>query len=63
VQAQSLFHGHQWRSRHDISVRMERADAMTVSQTFVSVTDIAIELRYRVLESAEFDVVTASLTC
>ena len=53
VQAQRLFHRHQWRSRRDISVRMERADAKTVSQTFVSVTDSAIELRYRALESAE----------
>ena len=51
VQAQSLFHRHQWRSRRDISVRMERADATTVSQTFVSVMGSAIELRYRALES------------
>jgi uncharacterized protein with NRDE domain len=52
VQAQSLFHRHQWQSRRGISVRMERADAKTVSQTFVSVTGSAIELRYRALESA-----------
>ena len=58
VQAQNLFHRHQWQSRPGISVRMERADAKTVSQTFVSVTGSAIELRYRALESAEFDVVT-----
>jgi len=63
VQAQNLFHRHQWQSRPGISVRMERADAKTVSQTFVSVTGSAIELRYRALESAEFDVVTGSLTC
>jgi len=63
VQAQNLFHRHQWQSRPGISVRMERADAKTVSQTFVSVTGNAIELRYRALESAEFDVVTGSLTC
>ena len=42
---------------------MERADAPTVSQTFVSVTGRAIELRYRALESADFNVVTGSLTC
>ena len=61
VVAQSLFHRHQWRSRRDISVRMERADAKTVSHTFVSVTASAIELRYRALESAEFAVVTAAV--
>jgi len=38
---------------------MERADARTVSQTFVSVTGSAIELRYRAFESVEFAVVTA----
>jgi hypothetical protein len=59
VQAQSLFHRHQWQSRRAISVRMERADAKTVSQTFVSVTGSAIQLRYRALESAALDVVTA----
>ena len=63
VHAQRLFHRHQWRSRRDISVRMERADAKTVSQTFLSVTHSAIELRYRALESAEFNVVTGSVTC
>jgi len=59
LQAQSLFHRHQWESRRGVSVRMERADAKTVSQTFVSVTGSAIELRYRALESASLDVVTA----
>jgi transport and Golgi organization protein 2 len=58
VQAQSLFHRHQWQSRRGISVRMERADAKTVSQTFVNVTGSAIELRYRALEPAALDVVT-----
>jgi transport and Golgi organization protein 2 len=43
VQAQSLFHRHQWRSRRDISVRMARADATTVSQTFVIVMGSAID--------------------
>ena len=61
VQAQILFHRHQWRSRRDISVRMERAEAKTVSQTFVSVAGSAIELRYRALESAAFAVVTAAV--
>jgi hypothetical protein len=63
AQAQDRFHRHQWRSRPGVSVRMERAVAKTVSQTFVCVTDNAIELRYRALESAEFDVVRRSPRC
>jgi len=58
--AQIRFHGHQWWSRRDISIRMERTEAKTVSHTFVSVTDSAIELRYRALESTEFTVVTSA---
>jgi transport and Golgi organization protein 2 len=58
VQAQIRFHEHQWRSRRDISIRMERAEAKTVSRTFVSVIESAIELQYRTLESAEFTVIT-----
>jgi len=42
---------------------MDRADAKTVSQTFVSVTGSAIKLRHRALDSAEFDVVTGNVTC
>ena len=57
--AQSVFHRHQWRSRRDISVRMERAEAKTVSHTFVSVTASAIELRYRAPGAHEVRVVTA----
>ena len=60
VRAQSRFHQHQWRRRRDISVRMERADAQTVSHAFVSVTGSAIELRYRALESEEVAVVMAA---
>jgi hypothetical protein len=58
VQAQSVFHRHQWQSRRGISVRMERADAKTVSHTFVSVTGSAIELRYRTLDSPQFAMAT-----
>jgi len=58
--AQIRFHEHQWRSRRDISIRMERPEATTVSHTFVSVSQSAIELRYRTPESAEFTVVTAA---
>lgn len=60
TQAQIRFHDHQWRRRRHISVRMERAEAKTVSHTFVSVADGAIELRYRTIESTEFTVVTSA---
>jgi len=63
AQAQNHFHRHQWQARPGISVRMERAVAKTVSQTFVCVTGNAIELRYRALESEAFDVVRRSLRC
>ena len=54
LRAQSRFHRHQWRSRRDISVRMERADARTVSHTVVDVSALEIELRYRALDSAVY---------
>ena len=57
LRAQSRFHSHQWPSRRDISVRMERADARTVSQTIVNVSCRAIELRYRAPESTKSVVV------
>jgi hypothetical protein len=38
LDGQSQFHRHQWRRRREISVRMERADALTVSRTVVDVT-------------------------
>jgi transport and Golgi organization protein 2 len=60
VRTQNLFHRHQWRGHRDVSVRMERADAKTVSHTFVSVTDSGIELRYRALESIEFAIATTA---
>ena len=60
LRAQSRFHHHQWRSRRDISVRMERGDARTVSHTVVDVSSRAIELRYRALDSAEPAAVTAA---
>jgi hypothetical protein len=36
----------------DISVTMERADARTVSRTFISVTSKTMELRYEPLACA-----------
>src|SRR5688572_27675272 len=38
LRGQFRFHRHQWPSRPEISVRMEREDALTVSRTFVEVT-------------------------
>ena len=60
LRAQSRFHHHQWRSRRDISVKMERGDARTVSHTVVDVSSRAIELRYRPLDSGESVVVRAA---
>ena len=38
LDGQAQFHRHQWRCRPEISVRMERGDALTVSRTVVDVT-------------------------
>jgi hypothetical protein len=44
--AQDRFHAHQWPSRTDLSVRMERADARTVSRTTIIVTSRVMTLDY-----------------
>jgi hypothetical protein len=46
LRAQRRFHHHRWPSRPDVSVRMERYDARTVSQTVVDVRSTAVQLRY-----------------
>jgi hypothetical protein len=43
---QARFHDHQWTARPEISIRMERADALTVSRTAVDLTGEGCELRY-----------------
>ena len=43
---QRHFHRHQWPSRPEISVRMERHDALTVSRTVVEVTRATRSLFY-----------------
>jgi hypothetical protein len=43
---QARFHDHQWPRRPEISVRMERPDAMTVSRTTVDVSDGGRRLLY-----------------
>jgi hypothetical protein len=44
--AQDRFHIHQWPSRADITVHMERPDARTVSRTTIIVTSRVIDLDY-----------------
>ena len=47
VAAEDLFHLHQWRGREEISVRMRRADARTVSHTVIEVRERTVRLVYR----------------
>ena len=47
------FHLHQWRGREEVSVRMRRADARTVSHTVVEVREHTVSLAYRPAEAAE----------
>jgi hypothetical protein len=44
--AQQQFHDHQWPLRREISVRMERSDARTVSRTVIDVTGREIRVFY-----------------
>jgi transport and Golgi organization protein 2 len=46
LRAQERFHDHQWPWRKEVSVRMERADARTVSQTVIDVGSGVVRLRY-----------------
>jgi hypothetical protein len=47
LDGQARFHDHQWLQRPDISVRMERADALTVSRTRIDVTRDCRHLQYQ----------------
>lgn len=49
--AQFRFHRHQWPSSTHISVSMERANALTVSRTFIDVSSRAIDLWYEAIGS------------
>jgi hypothetical protein len=49
LEAQVVFHDHCWPQRPEISVRMRRADAATVSRTQIDVADGLIRLQYRSL--------------
>ena len=57
---QSRFHQHRWRQRPEISVRLERRDAVTVSRTTIDVTTRERRLLYEApLDAAESDRVPA----
>jgi len=47
--AQAAFHAHQWPTRRDVSVLMERADARTVSRTTIDLTSTGVRLDYEPL--------------
>ena len=49
LRAQRLFHDHQWSDRPEVSVRMARDGARTVSRTCVSVTATQVRLIYEPL--------------
>lgn len=51
--AQDAFHEHQWTGREDISVRMERDDARTVSRTVVCIGAGVATMTYRAADSPE----------
>jgi uncharacterized protein with NRDE domain len=59
IAADDLFHLHQWRGREEVSVRMRRGDARTVSYTVVEVREEAIRLVYR--QADEPDAISVSL--
>jgi hypothetical protein len=60
VAAEDLFHLHQWRGREDVSVRMRRADARTVSHTVIEVHERTVSLAYRPAEAAESVLLTVA---
>jgi hypothetical protein len=49
---QERFHRHAWKARPEISVRMSRADALTVSRTVIDIADGTARLRYTPLDTA-----------
>jgi hypothetical protein len=49
LNGQAAFHRHRWKRRPDLSVRMSRADALTVSQTTADVTRSGRRLLYQPL--------------
>ena len=58
IAADDLFHLHQWRGREELSVRMRRGDARTVSHTVVEISERAIRLVYRQADAPDGIVVS-----
>ena len=54
LERQAEFHDHQWPTHPEISVRMERADARTVSRTVVNVISRGMELDYHPRDGREW---------
>jgi Transport and Golgi organisation 2 len=59
LRGQSRFHRHRWRRRPEISVRMSRGDAATVSRTTIDVTSRTVDLEYEALDLASRSAATA----
>jgi Transport and Golgi organisation 2 len=53
IAADELFHLHQWRGREELSVRMRRGDARTVSYTVVEIGKRTVRLVYRPAEAPD----------
>ena len=58
--AQHRFHCHQWPDRRDLSVLMERTDARTVSQSFVTVSSGLKRFRYLPVKASSAAAVEAA---
>jgi hypothetical protein len=58
IAAEDLFHLHRWRGREELSVRMRRADARTVSHTVIEIRERTVNLAYRQADSPD----TVSIT-
>jgi hypothetical protein len=60
VAAEDLFHLHRWRGREEISVRMRRADARTVSHTIVEIRERTVRMAYRPADAPETVAITVA---
>ncbi len=58
---QAKFHRHAWKARPEISVRMSRPDAMTVSRTTVEITSRVISMNYTALDAVRRPITSKAL--
>lgn len=58
IAAEDLFHLHQWRGREELSVRMRRTDARTVSHTVIEIRERTVHLAYRPADSPDTVAIT-----